>query len=210
MGDTAAPQRLNAQNGLSLRLTVDKADYKVGEWITATATLENTTSGPLAVHFLAIEPMRVTEEECEKPVSEEIFMTLWRRAYYHPIVLEWNRELPKHGFAPFVLTGSEDEVKQNCQTALVGARFGDFYPSYTIPPHTPITCSALFEAKKGLQFIDVGLFSLQDFYPPQILALSGKDTWTSPGSDEQRRLGVKFFPKIWLGSLYVKLDVRVK
>ena len=192
-------------NGLVIHLSVEKRTLRPGETFVATATLENTTDDPLAVHYLDVSPEYMTVADRAVPV--DVVSQGWRRAYDHPAVL---RPLPNMIVGSRSLLGGtlpggdRREMKEACEFALGGATCGDFYPTFVIPARSSIRTTRSFRASGDRNYVDVGLFVLRSFFTPEVLEASERVTDPNP------RFHVKFRPKIWVGSLYVGVRVNVR
>lgn len=200
---------VDRDNGLVLRLSVAKKTYQPGDTISATATLENTTAEPLAVHYLDISPMYLNGDSEDALIDSQEMSVDWRYAYYDPIVLRdlSGLTLPVGTLIPVLPSGNSKETKEACMSYLDSATFGDFYPSFVIPARSTITTTQSFKASSDRDYVDVGLFCLKSYYSKAVLAASGLGADPDEGAYTH---GVKLRPKIWIGSLYVhiKLDVE--
>lgn len=196
-------------NGLILRLTVSQSRLRDGDAFTASATLENTTGMPLALHYFDIAPMYVLSPERDAPIAPGEMSHSWRYAY-DPVILRDREPIMLGGeglLGPQLPAGDVSETKKLYESMLETASYGDFYPSFVVPARSTITATQSFKASRGHGYVDVGLFCLENYYSKAVLAASGL------GADPDERAythGVKLRPKIWIGSLYVhiKLDVE--
>lgn len=199
----------DADNGFVLRLTVDKREYREGETIKATASLENVTDEPMAVHFLDIRPMYVWRRD-EKLLDllipcEETWQG-WRHAYHNPDVLGLPSRLGFIGSTVGVveLDPDREAMKKRLASQLSDTPFRGPYPLFTVPARCTITTTRVYTASKLRYCVDVGLFGVKDFYAAEDLAKSGKFL--------ERTLDGKYhmYPKIWLGALYVCHPIVIK
>ena len=195
-------------NGFILTLTVSPRSPKAGAVVNAVATLENTTDGDVAVHVLNICPqyLRAGEGNGESVIVPD---DGWRTAYSAP-ALEGAGEGGEGGFlddvALFRFAPDAERIKKECVAALGPASFGDFYPTDVVIEHSKIIMSASFTATPGRNWIDTGLFCLESFYSKHIWQRARearRPAWNPYDS-------IKFLPGIWLGSLYVGVEVEVE
>ena len=197
-------------NGLILRLTVSQSRLHDGDAFNASATLENTTGTPLALHYLDIAPMYVLSPERDVPMAPGEMSHSWRYAYYDPVILNDREPVERGGGGLLGLQlPAEDvsETKKLYESMLETASYGDFYPSFVVPARSTITATQSFQASRGRSHVDVGLFCLKNYYSKAVLAAPGL------GADPDERAythGVKLRPKIWIGSLYVHIKLGVE
>jgi hypothetical protein len=191
--------REDSDGRLSLTLTVDKAKCREGESITATVSLKNLTQEHLAVHWLNIEPMYV--QTSTELLSGEMSGN-WRSAYSRLYILRKTIEWPDISLLSASPLTNPKDAKKRYVGYLGNAKYGSYFPSFFIPAGTTMTVTREFKATKGKDLIDVGLFCRRSFFSSEVLKRSGTG-WDGPGE-------FKYHPKIWTGSLYVSIEVKVE
>ena len=189
--------------GMVLRLELEKETFEEGEEFVATATLENLGVEPLAVHYLIIEPIYMSAPPLFRPGPTDPLSRHWRYAYFEPFVLDmpgsntWGGLISRVG-----VMGNPAEAKDDIRSLLSGASYGCDYPPCLIPGRSEIRARRTFVATKDKNYIDVGLFCLPNYYTEKTLKKS--EQGMEPGRLE------KTIAKIWLGSLYVGLRINVE
>lgn len=199
--------REQSDGRLSLSLTVDKECYREGEVITATASLKNLTQQDLAVHYLNIEPAYVSSCGLKGGIVGGM-SDHWRSGYNCVSILLWEGITGPPGISilgDFPATDQKKTIEVYSQH-LKYAKYGDAFPSFFIPSGVTITISKQFKAVKEKNLIDVGLFCLRDWFSPEVLEKSGKG-WESPAFSSG---GIRYYPEIWTGSLYISIEIKVE
>lgn len=197
---------VDRDNGLTLRLILEKSQYTEGEIINTTVCLESAHT--FAIHKLNITPQYLATPAVAKDESvdmKEISLG-WRNAYYYPMFLT---QKITANFCPGTLLYSGPyvkpaETKKAYLFCLGGAKYGDFFPRDTILGDCTITVKKSFKATKDKDIIDVGLFSQESFYTPGVLSVAGSLEYPS-----KNRYRVKLPHKIWMGSVYVSQRITV-
>jgi hypothetical protein len=198
--------REDSDNGLTLRLSLDKAICKRGETIRATVTLENTASEAVAIHYLFLFPTYVPKSEIDKRQTDDSELLFgWRYAYSIPTALDTGgAAYTGCSLVIDAYSGSEAEVKKAYEDNLYAGAYPDF-PAYAIPPgHTVSAWDDLKVTEHG-GFVDAGLFGREWWYTERVRYLSGKGLTRAPWLRTE-----KAYPKIWTGSLYLKIPVHVR
>jgi hypothetical protein len=158
----------------------------------------------LAIHALDIVPTYVPKAEIDRPhVDDSKVLLGWRLGYARGATLDF-RGPPNWCLLGDAYSGSESEVKKAYDDQLFGAKYPDF-PAYAVPAGHTVSTSVEIEIRADGGFVDVGVFGREWWYTQEVLYYSGQGSTRAPRSQLY-----KSYPKIWTGSLYVKIPVHVR